>query len=187
MTTRDLLFLPGAGDPHHPQGSAHLAAYLARELGDDYDVQAPVMPNFDDPDYRSWRDAIEVHLAELGPDPILVGHSFGASVLLKYLAEGTHKEPIAGLFLVSTPFWGADFPDFALPPDFAGAVSDIPTFLYHSRDDPEIPLSHLRRFQEYLPNATSRVIEGSEHSFIHGLPVLVQDIQVFSATSSNTG
>ena len=133
------------------------------------------------------RPAHATLLAELGPDPILVGHSFGASVLLKYLAEGTHKEPIAGLFLVSTPFWGADFPDFALPPDFAGAVSDIPTFLYHSRDDPEIPLSHLRRFQEYLPNATSRVIEGSEHSFIHGLPVLVQDIQVFSATSSNTG
>ncbi len=187
MTKRDVLFLPGAGDPNDPEGSAHLAGYLARELGDAYDVRAPIMPNFEDPDYRSWRDAIEAHLAELGPDPIVVGHSFGASVLLKFLAEGTYRERIAGLFLVSTPFWGSQFPTFALPDDFAAAVSDIPTFLYHSRDDPEIPLSHLRRYQEHLPNATSRVIEGSEHSFIHGLPELVRDIQVFSTTSSNTG
>jgi uncharacterized protein len=187
MTKRDVLFLPGAGDPDHPQGSAHLAAYLAGELGDAYDLHAPVMPNFDDPDYRSWRGAIETHLAELGPDPIVVGHSFGASVLLKFLAEGTHTVPIAGLFLVSTPFWGSSFPDFALPDDFAAAVSDVPIFLYHSRDDPEIPLSHLRRYQEQLPNATSRVIEGSEHSFVNGLPELVHDIQAFSSTNSNTG
>jgi predicted alpha/beta hydrolase family esterase len=177
MTKHAVLFLPGAGDPHHPQGSAHLAEYLARELGEAYDVRAPTMPNFDDPDYRSWRDAIEAHLAELGPNPIVVGHSFGASVLLKYLAEGTHREPIAGLFLVATPFWGADFPDFALPAAFAAAVSDIPIFLYHSRDDPEIPLSHLRRFQEQLPNATSRVIDGAEHSFTDGLAQLVHDIR----------
>ena len=116
MTDHTVLFIPGAGDPHHPQGSAHLAEYLTRELGDAYDLRAPTMPSFDDPDYRSWRDAIEAHLAELGPNPILVGHSFGGSVLLKYLAEGTYQEPIAGLFLVSTPFWGSDFADFALPP-----------------------------------------------------------------------
>src|SRR5262245_20246814 len=127
---RDVLFLPGAGDPNHPQGSAHLARYLAHEHGDDYAVHAPTMPNFDDPDYQSWRDAIAAQLADLGPNPIVVGHSFGASVLLKFLAESSHQEPIVGLFLVSTPFWGSSFPDFALPEDFATAVSDIPTFLY---------------------------------------------------------
>lgn len=182
-----VLFVPGAGDPRHPQGSSHLAEYLSRELGDDYEVQAPVMPNFDDPDYRSWRGTIGAQLGELGPNPIVVGHSFGASVLLKFLAEGTSTDPIAGLFLVSAPFWGSSFPDFALPDDFAAAVSDVPIFLYHSRDDPEIPLSHLRRYQEHLPNATSRVIEGSEHSFVNGLPELVRDIQDFSSISSNTG
>ena len=187
MTNQTVLFIPGAGDPHHPQGSAHLAEYLARELGDSFTVVAPVMPNFDEPDYRSWRDAIADHLSDIGDQPALVGHSFGGSVLLKYLAEETYQEPIAGLFLVSTPFWGSSFPDFALPDDFARAVWDLPIVLYHSRDDPEIPLSHLRRYQEHLPNATSRVIEGSEHSFVNGLPELVRDIQVVSSTSSNTG
>ena len=61
-------------------------------------------------------------------------------------------------------------------------ATDIPIILYHSRDDSEIPLSHLRRYQEHLPNATSRVIEGSEHSFVHGLPQLVRDIQAVAAS-----
>ena len=178
---RGVLFIPGAGDPRHPQGSAHLADYLARELGDGFELVAPEMPNAEDPNYRSWRDAIERLLPELGDEPLLIGHSFGGSVLVKYLAEGTYKEPIAALFLVSTPFWGSDFPDFALPDDFAAAVSDIPTFLYHSRDDPEIPLSHLRRYEEHLPNATSRVIQGSQHSFTEGLPQLVSDIRGVAA------
>jgi len=187
MTDYTVLFIPGAGDPRHPQGSSHLATYLGRELGDAYAVVAPEMPNFDDPHYRSWRDAIEAHLAELDDVPLLVGHSFGGSVLLKYLAEVRHHESITALFLVSTPYWGSEFPDFALPDGFAAAVWDIPTFLYHSRDDPEIPLSHLRRYQEHLPNATSRVIDGSDHSFVNGLPELVRDIQAVSTTSSNTG
>ncbi len=60
-------------------------------------------------------------------------------------------------------------------------VSDIPTFLYHSRDDPEIPVSHLRRYEEHLPNATSRLIQGSQHSFTDGLPQLVSDIRGVAA------
>ena len=187
MTDHTVLFIPGAGDPRHPQGSGHLADYLTRELGGAFEVVAPAMPNADDPSYRSWRDAIESQLRNLGDEPLLVGHSFGGSVLLKYLAEGTNAVPIAGLFLVATPFWGPDFPDFALPDDFAASLRDIPILLYHSRDDPEIPVSHLRRYQEHLPHATSRLIDGSEHSFIHGMPQLVRDIQAFSAKSSNTG
>jgi predicted alpha/beta hydrolase family esterase len=182
MTDRSVLFVPGAGDPRHPQGSGHLADYLRRELGPDVEVVAPEMPNWDDPDYQAWRDAVAGLMPALGEAPLLVGHSLGASVLLKYLAEGTYQEPIGGLFLVSTPFWGSDLPDFALPDDFAAAVWDLPIILYHSRDDAEIPLSHLRRYQEYLPHATSRVIEGSEHSFVHGLPELVRDIQAVAAS-----
>jgi len=182
MATRRVLFIPGAGDPRHPQGSGHLADYLARGLGDAFEVVAPAMPKPDDPDYRSWRDAIASVLPDLGDNPLLVGHSFGGSVLLKYLAEGTDQEPIAGLFLVSTPFWGSDFPDFALADGWAAAVWDIPTFLYHSRDDPEIPVSHLRRYQEHLPHATSRLIDGSEHSFTDGLPELVTDLRAVAET-----
>ena len=187
MSSRNVFFIHGAGDPRHPEGSGQLADYLARELGDDWEVMAPTMPEPDDPHYRPWRDAIEEHLAGLGDDPLLVGHSFGGSVLLKYLAEGTYQRPIAAIFLVSVPFWGPEFRDFALPEDFAAHLPSAPTFLYHSHDDPEVPLSHLHRYQEQLPDATTRIIEGSQHSFTRGLPELVRDIQAVSATSSNTG
>jgi uncharacterized protein len=180
MTGRPVLFIHGAGDPRQPEGSGQLADYLARELGDALHVIAPTMPEPDDPHYRPWRDEIERQLSELGDDVLLVGHSFGGSVLLKYLAEGTYQRPIAGLFLVSVPFWGSDFADFALPEDFAAHLPSAPIFLYHSRDDPEVPVSHMRRYLEHLPHATSRVIEGSQHSFTDGLPELVTDLRAIA-------
>ena len=50
-------------------------------------------------------------------------------------------------------------------------------FLYHSRDDPEVPFAHLGYYQEYLPTATARPIDGSEPSFVEGLTTLVDDIR----------
>ena len=49
---------------------------------------------------------------------IFVGHSFGGSVLLKYLAEGTYRKHVKGLFLVSVPNWapnGWAYDEFAAP------------------------------------------------------------------------
>jgi predicted alpha/beta hydrolase family esterase len=177
MGPQAVLFIQGAGDMRHPEGSGHLAAFLADQLGSDYRVIAPAMPNADDPEYSSWRDAIERDLTAIDGDVVIVGHSFGGSVLLKFLAEGTVRKPIRGLFLVSVPFWGDDFADFALSPDFAARLPAAPTFLYHSIDDPEVSVASLRRYQRELPDATTRPIAGSEHSFVHGLPVLVDDIR----------
>jgi len=182
MPRYTVLFIPGAGEPRHAQGSGHLAHYLARELGGDFGVVAPAMPQPEDPDYEVWREEIERQLADAERQVLLVGHSFGASVLVKYLAEGSRDLPVSALFLVATPFWGSDFPDYALPDDFGAQLSDIPTFLYHSRNDPEIPVAHLYRYQEHLPPATSRLIDGSEHSFTDGLPQLVRDIQAVASS-----
>ena len=101
-------------------------------------------------------------------------------MLLKYLAEGTYQRPIAGLFLVSVPYWGKqDWElEYAVPDDFASHLPSIrQLFLYHSRSDEEVPFSSLRRYQEKLPQATARVLDGKEHSFIEGLPLLAQDIK----------
>ena len=101
-------------------------------------------------------------------------------MLLKYLAEGIYQKPIAGLFLVSAPYWGKqDWErEYAVPDDFAAHLPPIRhLFLYHSRSDETVPFSSLGRYQEQLPQATVRVLGGRDHSFTEGLPLLAKDIK----------
>ena len=110
----------------------------------------------------------------------LVGHSFGGSVLLKYLAEGKPATGIGGLFLVAVPWWGSEgwnYDEYALPANFAAHLPQVPIFLYHSTDDPHVPITHLELYRRQLPQATVRVIDGTEHSFVHGLPELLADVR----------
>ena len=176
-----VLFIQGAGDMWAADGSGVLVRYLERALGSGYDVIAPEMPDAEsDPHYVPWRNRVEEELQRLDGPVMLVGHSFGGSMLLKYLAEGPPPASIAGLFLVSAPFWGPDgwdYEEYALPYDFESPVSTTPTFIYHSRDDPHVPFAHLQIYEKLLPTATSRPIAGSEHSFADGLPELITDIR----------
>ena len=180
MDTQPVLFIQGAGSMHEPEGSGRLAAYLARELSTAFHVIAPEMPDADNPHYQPWRDRIGQELRTIDKEVILVGHSFGGSVVLKYLAEGSYRKPVLGLFLVSVPNWGPDgwaYEEYAVPQDVGSRLPPSRIFLYHSRDDPEVPFAHLGYYQDKLPTATARPIDGSEHSFVEGLPTLVDDIK----------
>ena len=180
MDKQPVLFIQGAGSMHEPEGSGWLAAYLARELRVAFRVIAPEMPDADNPHYQPWRDRIDQELRTIDKEVILVGHSFGGSVLLKYLAEGSYRKPVLGLFLVSVPNWGPDgwaYDEYAVPQDVGSRLPPWRIFLYHSRDDPDVPYAHLGYYQEKLPTATVRPIDGSEHSFVEGLPTLVDDIK----------
>ncbi len=110
---------------------------------------------------------------------VLEGHSFGASVLLKYLAESAPRPPFTGLFLLATPFWGPDFPEFVLPPRFGMRLRDVsPLYLYHSRDDSEVPFEHLERYSAALPQAIVRALDGRGHEFNQSqFPEVVADIR----------
>jgi serine hydrolase len=151
---------------------------LGDALGPGYVVKAPRMPRPADPRYSPWARRI-VELLAGTRKPILVGHSFGASILLKYLAETKRRPALAGLFLVATPFWGPEFPEFALPPDFGMRLRDVsPLYLYHSRDDPEIPFEHLERYSRALPHAIVRALDGRGHEFNQPqFPELAADIR----------
>src|SRR5215467_5116116 len=177
---KQVLFIQGAGNKHEPFGSGKLIAYLQEQLGSDYKVLAPDMPDPNHPRYLAWRGKIEQELGKLDADVLLIGHSLGGSMLLKYLAEGTYQRPIAGMFLVAVPDFGKqDWElEYAVPDDFASHLPPIrQLFLYHSRSDEEVPFSSLLRYQEKLPQATVRVLDGKEHSFTEGLPLLAQDIK----------
>lgn len=162
----DVLFIHGAGEGAHAEDSI-LAARLQQVLGAGYQVHAPMLPETD-PAYSLWRNQIESELQTL-VTPVLVGHSFGGSILLQYLSEGQPTVPLAGLVLLATPFWGApewEVADYALPPDFATQLRpSLPIYLFHCRDDEIVPFDHLARYAEIVPQALTCAIERGGHQF----------------------
>lgn len=181
-----VLVVQGAGDMHDPEGTIVLVRYLEAELPDGFRVVAPEMPDAEtDPRYGPWRDAIGATLASLEAPVLVVGHSLGGSVVLKMLSDAPAHPATRGLFLASMPWWGPEgwpWDELALPDDLATRLPDIPVFLYHSIDDPEVPIAHLELYASRLPGATVRRIPGAEHSYRNGLPQLIGDVRAVGST-----
>ncbi len=166
---QQVLFIQGGGEGAYEEDKA-LAASLQEALGAEYQVLYPKMPNEDNPEYEVWKPQLSKEFAALDGKVILVGHSAGASVLLQYLAEEHVENPIAGIFLIGTPYW-EDFASLArqLP-------KEPPMFFYHSRDDEWVPFAHLAMYAEKLPYATIRKFDGRGHQFNDDLSDVAADI-----------
>ena len=142
------------------------------------------MPSLEDPHYEAWSERLGQALSELDEPPIVVGHSLGGSVVLKHLAETEPEEPLAGLLLVATPFWGqSDWEkEWALPENWPGTDTALPrTFLFHSHDDEEIPFAHLEIYSKRLPGAEVHPLDGTGHLLDRGdLSEIVETIRLLS-------
>lgn len=184
--TINVLFLHSAGLQTGGQGSAPFVEHLRRDLGPAFNINFPMMPEPSKPAYSLWKRELKnvLHCSE--SPQILIGHSLGGSVLLKYLSEQKHNIPALGLFIVATPFWGAEdwmLEEFILREDFARSLpKSLNVFLYQSRDDDQVPFDHLKRYHENIPQAKVRELDVGEHTFKHGLPELVADIRKLSAS-----
>ena len=176
---RRVLFVHGGGEGAHREDK-RLAASLQDALGLAYDVRCPKMPDEDRPEYEAWRDRISRELAVLNDEVVLVGHSLGGSILLKYLSEVEPAKPVAGLFLVAAPYWGVEdweVGEYALQEDFASKLPHgLKVFLYHSRDDGIVPFTHLALYAEKLPLASVREFDGRGHQFGEDLSEVARDI-----------
>src|ERR687897_728826 len=116
-----LLFVHGGGEGAYEE-DRKMAASLRDALGSGYEVRCPNMPEEDSPQYTAWRDRIASELDELDGEVFLVGHSLGASIVLKYISEEKTVTPIAGMFLVAPPYWGVEdweVDEYVLQEDFA--------------------------------------------------------------------
>lgn len=152
---------------------------IDQKLGKDYEVYLPSMPSNMNAQYKEWKLMMDKHINALSEEIILVGHSLGASFLVKYLSENKINKKIKGVFLVSGVFkqdsCGNGLYSFALPDKLDLQTENI--FLYHSKDDPVVPFSELESFQKAFPGATSRVFEDRKHLNTEEFPELVEDIK----------
>lgn len=182
--TRPVLFIHSGGSQGPHEGSDDLVNYLRNGLRADHVVLYPKMPEPDNPEYELWKLTLDRELSALEREIILVGHSLGASVLLKYLSEEPCDKLITGLFLVAPVYFGKKdwkVEEYRLKNDFEVKLLNIPRiFLYHSRNDTVVPFTHLVQFADKLPNSVGRAFEDRGHLFSMGLPELVEDIQNLS-------
>jgi uncharacterized protein len=182
MMVKQVLFIQGAGVGAY-DADKKLADSLRQALGSDYDVRYPVMPDEDNAPYEQWKQQVETELATMSGPVILVGHSVGASILAKCLIDSEVDKPVAGIFLISTPFWGGNgwryegYQTLELTKDFAARLPQgARVFLYQSHDDEIAPFSHLALYANILPKATVREIESGGHQLNNDLTPIAEDI-----------
>ncbi len=177
---KQVLFIHGGGEGAYEEDKKQ-AASLLDALGTAYDVWCPQMPDEGSPEYEAWKDQIAEELTTLDGEVILVGHSLGASILLKYLSEEKVEDRVPGLFLIAPPYWGTEdweVSEYALHEDFASKLpEELPMFFYHSRDDEWVPLVHLALYAERLPRATIHEFDDRGHQFDDDLSEVARDIE----------
>ncbi|MBC7913971.1 MAG: alpha/beta fold hydrolase, partial [Pyrinomonadaceae bacterium] len=156
---KHILFIQGGGGQADHETDSKLVASLQEALGEGYKVHYPFMSDEPSPDFGRIKQ-IKAAITAIKGDLILVGHSLGASMLLKYLSDGDAQDKVKGVFLIATPFWSGDEDwkeDLKLHTDFADSLPrNVPIFLYHCEDDEEVPFEHLGLYQQNLPKAKIR-------------------------------
>jgi len=182
---KEVLFVHSAGPQGYHEGSDYLVSYLRHALGGQYKVLFPMMPDPENPTYASWKAQLKKEITAIDNEAILIGHSLGASVLLKFLTEEQLHKSIAGLFLIGAVYWGKEnweVTEYELHENFMFNLPPIPQiYLYHSRDDQVVPVTHLMYYADALPMATIREFENRGHLFGKGLPELAEDIKRLKA------
>jgi uncharacterized protein len=179
--TKQVLFIQGAGEGAHAE-DAKLAKSLRSKLGKNYRVRYPAMPDEGDARYQTWKIAILREIEDMGEGAILVGHSIGASVLIRMFTDRGPKPAIAGMFLVAGPFWHDHefwrWDEAALPEDAAESYPHgVPLFLYHGDSDQIVPVSHLDLYARALPQGTVRRLPGKNHQLGDDMTEVARDIK----------
>src|SRR5688572_1185979 len=149
---KEVLFIHSAGPQGHYEGSDFLVNYLRKKLGDDYEVVCPEMPDPENPHYDEWCEKLAEEFSSFNEDIMVVGHSLGGSVLLKYLSESARDKSISGVFIIAAPYWGEpewEVDEYVLENNFPSKLPrTLQVFLYHCKDDEVVPVNHLERYAE---------------------------------------
>ena len=184
---RQVLFVQGGGEGVHDQWDNQLVDSLRGELGPDYEIRYPAMPNEADPDYAEWKRALETEFAALEPGAIVIGHSVGGTILIHALAESTPPANLGAIFLIAAPFIGPggwDTDEIEAQPDLADRLPrDVPIFIYHGRDDDTVPFAHVEQYARLVPRAEVRRLAGRDHQLDNRLSEIATDIRGLEQSS----
>ncbi|MFH1838331.1 MAG: alpha/beta hydrolase [Candidatus Kuenenbacteria bacterium] len=161
---------------------------LATELGSDYEILTPQMPNKTNARYKEWKLWFERIVKLLNNEIILIGHSLGGIFLVKYLSENSISKTIKATILVAAPFDNDakskkllikhSLTDFLLPSSLAKFIQQgNKIYLLHSKDDPDVLFGQLEKYKQALPNAKAIVFNNRGHFNQETFPEIVELIK----------
>ncbi|MVM33300.1 hypothetical protein GO755_24890 [Spirosoma sp. HMF4905] len=177
---KQVLFIQGGGDDGY-KADAQLVDSLQNALGENYEIRYPQLQTDQAAPDFGWVEQIENEIGKFTNDVILVAHSLGASLLLKYLSEHRISKTVGRIFLLATPFWKGQeswVQGLKLPDDFAKRLpKNSRLFFYHCQDDKEVPFDNLAIYRQKLPGATFREMESGGHQLGNNLTGVAKDIK----------
>jgi predicted alpha/beta hydrolase family esterase len=175
-----ILFIQGAGNVTTEEEQVIVDA-LRNKLGDAFTIILPPIQDADHPTYLNWETALTTNLDRLSGKVIILGHSFGASVILKHFSMVPVPGKVIGMILFGVPYWkdqNWDVSEYEIKDEFLdnlGKLNNI--YFYHSVDDEVIPNGQFKSYQKLIPNAHWRVLSGIDHSYHGAIPEMIEDIE----------
>jgi predicted alpha/beta hydrolase family esterase len=182
----EILLIQGAGNVTIADELV-IVEQLKRELGDDFTVIYPIMPDADQPSYHTWETVLAANLEKLPVNVILLGHSLGASVILKHFSKHDVPNKVLGMVLFGVPYWknqNWDVSEYEIEEELVPNLSKLENvYFYHSADDEVIPYVHLEAYQKILPQANWRITSGLDHSYHGAISLIANDIKELASKS----
>jgi predicted alpha/beta hydrolase family esterase len=160
---------------------------LVEDLGDDYQVIMPGMPNRENAKYLEWQIWFERHFEHLSDGVIIIGCSLGAMFLTKYLSE--HELPFSAKAIIlmapAIPVPGedhTDFGDFLIDLDKVCNITDNckNVVIMHSKDDFVVPFEHGEKLHLAMPQAEFIVFSDKNHFLVSEFPELIATIKTLN-------
>ncbi|SFS13687.1 hypothetical protein SAMN05216570_2924 [Dyella sp. OK004] len=179
--SKQILFVQGGGEGVHDAWDDRLVRSLERELGREYTILYPRMPDEADPRYSSWKAALLDEFDDLDDGTILIGHSLGGAILIHVLVEQRPKRMLGAISLIAAPFFGGGgWQSDEIEPLTVTAQrlpADVPVHLYHGTADDIVPIEHLQLYAKAIPQATIHVLANRDHQLNNGLSDVARDIR----------
>jgi hypothetical protein len=180
--TPQILFIQGGGAGAHDEWDSKLVESLKRELGGEYEVRYPRMPDEDDPSYARWSTAIRREMTALDDGAVVVGHSVGAAILVDVLAGPPPGKRLGAIVLIGAPFVGeGGWPseEFELTSDLGAKLPPgMRVHVFHGLRDETAPPSHAGLYALAIPQAQVHQLPRRDHQLNNDLSEVAEAIRI---------
>lgn len=153
---------------------------LQEDLGDDFQVLAPRMPNGTNANYDEWAIWFGRIAEVIDHNVILVGHSLGGIFLAKYLSEHDFPKKIRATLLVAAPYkdeTSEDLASFKITGGLEKFVSQGGDIIFYHGIDDIVPLSELELYRKSIPNAEAYELSAQDHFVREAFPEIIETIK----------